>query len=352
MVVEQFLPAFHYGDAIGNSTLAFHKYLLDKGIKSQIISLTIDELMSEFALSFRDYVEDESSIKILHFAIPSELTDFFLKVKGKKVMIYHNITPSSFFIDFSDALVKFTLEGRKHLEKLNECFDLSIAVSNFNAEELRTLNFKNVKKIPLMVNLDEYKQPFNKPFYDLIKDDRKNIIFVGRISPNKKIEDLIKVLFYYKKYISPSIRLIIAGKIDSLPKYFQAVRDLASRFLLTSEDIIFTGHIPFDELLSVYKLGDVFLSMSEHEGFCLPLIESSFFNVPVVAFNAGAVSETLKGSGLIFSEKKTELISGLLENIINDNELRVKINKKQEKLIELYLNEAQPEKIFSLLQNL
>jgi len=352
MVVEQFLPAFHYGDAIGNSTLAFHRYLLDRGIKSKIISLTIDESMAEFALPFSDYVEDEDSIKILHFAIPSELTDFFLKVKGKKVMIYHNITPSSFFIDFSDELVKFTLEGRKHLERLNECFDLSIAVSNFNAEELKLLNFKNVKKIPLMVNLDEYKQPFNKPFYDLIKDDRKNIVFVGRISPNKKIEDLIKVLFYYKKYISPSIRLIIAGKIDSLPKYFQAVRDLASRFLLTSEDIIFTGHIPFDELLSVYKLGDVFLSMSEHEGFCLPLIESSFFKVPVVAFNAGAVSETLKGSGLIFNEKKTELVAGLLENIINDNELRLKINKKQEKLIELYLNEAQPEKIFSLLQSL
>jgi glycosyltransferase involved in cell wall biosynthesis len=92
--------------------------------------------------------------------------------------------------------------------------------------------------------------------------------------------------------------------------------------------------------------------MSEHEGFCLPLIESSFFNVPVVAFNAGAVSETLKGSGLIFNEKKTELVAGLLENIINDNELRLKINKKQEKLIELYLNEAQPEKIFSLLQSL
>ena len=352
IIVEQFLPAFHYGDAIGNSTLALHEYLLKKGVESRIISLTIDENMEDYAIHYENYVLNENSIKILHFAIPSELTDFFLKVKGIKVMIYHNITPSEFFIDFSDDLVKFTMEGRKHLERLNDCFDLSIAVSNYNAEELRDLNFKNVKKIPLLVDLDEYKQDFNKPFYDLIKDDRKNIIFVGRISPNKKIEDLIKVIFYYKKYISPSIRLIIAGKTNSLPKYFQAVRDLASRFLLTSEDILFTGHIPFDELLSVYKLGDVFLSMSEHEGFCLPLIESSFFGVPVVAYNAGAVSETLKGSGLIFNNKKTELVAGLLENVINNEEIRRKMKKEQEKLIDSYLKEAQPESLYELLENL
>ncbi len=352
MIIEQFLPAFHYGDAIGNSTLALHEYLLSKGITSRIISLTIDENMEEFAVPFKDYIEDENSIKILHFAIPSELTDYFLKAKGKKVMIYHNITPSEFFIDYSDDLVKFTLEGRKHLERLNDCFDLSIAVSNYNADELRELNYKNVIKIPLMIDLDDYKQPFNKPFYDLVKDDRKNIIFVGRISPNKKIEDLIKVLFYYKKYISPSVRLIIAGKTNSLPKYFQAVRDLASRFLLTSEDILFTGHIPFDELLSVYKLGDVFLSMSEHEGFCLPLIESSFFEVPVVAYNAGAVSETLNGSGLIFNNKKTELVAGLLENVIENNDIRMEMKRKQKKLIDAYLKDSKPEKLFEVLSNL
>jgi len=352
MVVEQFLPAFHYGDAIGNSTLALHRYLKSIGVESRIVSLTIDENMTEFASSFKDYVENENSIKILHFAIPSELTDFFIKAKGKKVMVYHNITPSEFFVDFSDDLVKFTMAGREHLKKLTGVFDLSVAVSNYNASELIELGYENVKKIPLIVKLDDYKKTYNKPFFELVKDERKNIIFVGRISPNKKIDDLIKVLFYYKKYISPSIRLIIAGKTNSLPKYFQAVRDLASRFLLTSEDILFTGHIPFDELLAVYKLGDVFLSMSEHEGFCLPLIESSFFKVPVVAYNAGAVAETLRGSGIIFNNKKVELVAGLLENVINDEKLRKTMNKKQEKLIEDYLNESKPEIFYSELKKL
>ncbi len=358
MIVEQFLPAFHYGDAIGNSTLALHEFLLKKGIESRIISMTIDEGMEEFAIPFSEYLEseradaDKNTIKILHFAIPSELTDYFLRSKGKKVMVYHNITPHEFFIDFSDDLVKFTMEGRKHLERLKDCFDLSIAVSNYNGEELKALQFKNVQKIPLIIDLSDYRKPHNKPFFDLVKDDRKNIIFVGRISPNKKIEDLIKVVFYYKKYISPSIRLIVAGKTDSLPKYFQSVRDLASRFLLTTEDILFTGHIPFDELLSVYRLGDVFLSMSEHEGFCLPLIESSYLNVPVVAYNAGAVAETLRGSGIIFNQKKVELVAGLLDSVINDENLRQTLKQKQEALIQAYQSEARPEAIYSLLEAL
>ena len=194
-------------------------------------------------------------------------------------MIYHNITPSYFFADFSDLLVRITHEGRKHLERLSDCFDISIADSSYNAGELKELDFKNVTVSPLMINLEDYDAPHSAAYYNLLKDERKNIIFVGRITPNKKIEDLIKTLFFYKKYISPSIRLIVAGNSNTLPEYFHAVRDLASRFYLTSEDIVFTGHIPFDELLSVYRLGDVFLSMSEHEGFCLPLIESSYFQI-------------------------------------------------------------------------
>ncbi|MCP4153540.1 MAG: glycosyltransferase family 4 protein [bacterium] len=350
MIIEQFLPAFHYGDAIGNSALSLHRFLLEKGIESRIIALTIDEKMKYEATFFKNYKEDPNSLKILHYAIPSELTDFFLKVKGKKAMIYHNVTPHHFFTDFSDQMVRFTLAGRRHLERLNDCFDLSLTVSDFNAFELKELNFKNVKRSPLLVNLEDYAVPHSKGYYNLMKDERKNIIFVGRITPNKKIEDLVKVLFFYKKYLSPSIRLIIAGNTKTLPNYFHAVRDLASRFYLSSEDIVFTGHIPFDELLSVYRLGDVFLSMSEHEGFCLPLIESSYFRLPVVAYDAGAVAETMDGSGIVFKEKKIDMVAGLVERVLNDESLNAHLKKLQVKHLNDYIEQSKPEKLFALLR--
>ena len=113
---------------------------------------------------------------------------------------------------------------------------------------------------------------------ELLKNERKNILFTGRIMPNKKIEDLIKVVFFYKKYISPAVRLIVVGNTGTLPKYYLAVQDLAARFYLTAEDVLFTGHLPLDEFLAVYRLADVFLSMSEHEGFCLPLLGELLFS--------------------------------------------------------------------------
>ncbi len=352
MIIEQFLPAFHYGDAIGNSALSFHRFLLEKGVESRIIAMTIDEVLQDQATYFKDYKDNPDALKILHFAIPSQLTDFFLETKGKKAMIYHNITPAHFFADYSDHLVRFTTEGRRHLERLPQCFDASIAVSDYNAQELRDLDFKNVSVAPLTVNLSDYDQPYSKAYYNLMKDDRKNIIFVGRITPNKKIEDLIKTLFFYKKYLSPSIRLIIAGNTNTLPKYFHAVRDLASRFYLSAEDIVFTGHIPFSELLSVYKLGDVFLSMSEHEGFCLPLIESNYLGVPVVAYDAGAVSETLDGSGIVFKDKDCQKVAGLVERVLNDQPLRDKLAVLQGERIDKYKKHSQPENLFALLRDL
>ncbi len=351
MIIEQFLPAFHYGDATSNSSVAFHEYLVANGIESRIITLTSDKRVVEKVTLFKDYKEKKESIKILHFAIPSLLTDFFRSVKGKKILIYHNVTPSVFFTDYSEFLTRFTNEGRKHLSTLNDSFDISIGVSEFNASDLKDLKFRNVKVFPLIINLKDYDAPYSKGYYNLIKDERRNILCVGRVAPNKKIEDAIKMLFFYKKYLSPSIRLIVAGNIKSVPKYFAAVRDLASRFYLTSDDILFTGHINFEEFLSVYNLADVYLSMSEHEGFCLPVIESFKMDVPVVAYDAGAIRQTVGNGGLIFDSKDPEKVAGTLEYVINNKKTKDKlITAGREKLRE-YSLASHPSKLLDLLKS-
>ena len=352
MIVEQFLPNLHYGDAVGNSTLALHRFLLAQGVESRVVAMECDAAIRDQAILFRDYRPDTASLKILHFAIPSPLSDFFLELEGKKAMIYHNITPSRFFVGLSDPLVRITAAGREQLKKLDRCFDLAIGDSTYNADELRELGFANVRVFPLLVNLQDYDQPYNRAYLELLKNERKNILFAGRISPNKKIEDLIKTVFFYKKYISPAVRLVVAGNTNSLPKYTIALQDLASRFHLTGEDVFFTGHLPQDEFLAVYRLADVFLSMSEHEGFCLPLLESCYFQVPVLAFDAAAVAETLDGAGILFNDKDPARVSGLIEQVLEKEPLRQRLRAQAAQRIGRYRKQAAAENLLAMLRQL
>lgn len=350
LIIEQFLPAFHDGDAVGNSTLSFHRYLLAQGIESRIVAMTIDESLAHLAVDFKTYSPHPESLKILHFAIPSPLTDYFMALSGPKGMIYHNVTPPDFFIDYSEDLTRFTDMGRTHLARLVRTFDFSIADSTYNAQELIDLGFEHVTVFPIMIDLDAYQAKESVAYRNLHRDERKNMLFVGRISPNKGIEELVKVLFFYKKYLSANIRLIVAGNTRSLAKYFYALRDLAARFLLTSDDIVFTGHIPFEELLSVYRAADLFVSLSGHEGFCLPLIESMAMDLPVLARGVGAVPETLGGAGLLVGAQRVDEIAGMAERILEDEALAASLRHKGRQRLVDYRRESDPALLLKMIR--
>jgi len=349
MVIEQFLSGFHYGDAIGNSVLSFHKYLTANGIKSRIIAAIVDDEVSEFCTPFSEYREEKDSIKIYHYAISSPLNDYFLNKKGNSILIYHNITPSEYFKGFSDELESLTEKGRRELSQFKNKFDLVIADSEFNAFELKEYGFRNIKIFPIMISRREYDGEFSKSYMEMFNDGRKNVLFVGRITPNKKIEDLIKFISVYKKLISDDARLIVAGNLKSVPNYFSSLLSLKQDLRMGISDVFFTGHISFKELLSVYKSADIFLSMSEHEGFCLPLIESSFFNIPVLAYDAGAVRETLDGSGILFVNKNMEKVVHLADKVMNDENIRKSMQITSGQRAENFESSSDPGKLLKLI---
>ena len=349
MIIDQFLSGFHYGDAIGNSVLRFHKFLRSKGIKSRIVAITIDDEVREYCTPFSEYKEEEDSIRIYHYAISSPINDYFLKNTGKNILIYHNITPSEYFKGFSEELVSLTEKGRKELSLFSDKFNLAIADSDFNASELKEIGFSNIKTFPIMISRTEYDGECSESYMEIFNDGRKNILFVGRITPNKKIEDLIKFLSVYKKIVSSDVRLIIAGNVGSVPHYFSSLLSLKNELGLDLEDLFFTGHIPFRELISVYRSADLFLSMSEHEGFCLPLIESSFFRIPVIAFKAGAVEETLAGSGILLSNKNLEKVVMVAEKVLNDKNISIKLAETAGKRADSYEKESDPEILLKLI---
>lgn len=353
MRIDQWVPAFHRGDAIGEEARHLRDFFRRQGYKSDIYCLNRDEGLEEESRLFNEFKPGEKKdVVILHFALPSPLSYELIRLPSRRVIIHHNVTSPEFFMGFSEELVRIASLGKRELRQLASFVDLGLADSEFNRQELESLGFQRTAVFPLFVNFDRYQKPANPFIYKIYRDGRTNILFVGRIVPNKKIEDLIKVTFYFKKYISSLVRLIIVGKITSLPKYYESLVRLVDDFYLQPEEVLFTGHVPDEDMFAYYQVADVFVSLSEHEGFCLPLIESMLFDVPVLAYSAGAVASTLDGAGVLLKEKRVAEIAELV-NILSQNEkFRAKIIHHQRKRLERFRSFPREEYLLSLLENL
>lgn len=350
MRVDQLVPAFHRGDAIGDTASHMKKFFLSQGFQSQIYCLSRDRGLEEESMLFASFPEPSpSDITILHFALPSPLTKAFMKLPSKKVLIYHNITPPEFFSEFSQEMARISQMGREELQSLVPHVSLILADSDYNRQDILKLGFKRAEVFPLFIDFEKYKKPPSQFMYELFRDERTNLLFVGRIAPNKKIEELIKVTFYFKKYISPLVRLIVVGKTSTIPKYYQSLVRIADEFYLMPEEICFTGHVSDEEMFALYKASDVFLSMSEHEGFGLPFIESMIFDLPIVAYDCTAVAETLGGAGVLVRDKRVDYLSELLNIVVHEAELKKKIIESQRKRLKEF-KEMGSEKL--LIENL
>jgi glycosyltransferase involved in cell wall biosynthesis len=330
MRIDQLVPAYHRGDAIGDEATYLRQFFRSQGFDSEIYRLSCDRGLEGESRDFVSFPPPASSdITILHFALPSPLSPAFRTLASKKVIIYHNVTAPEFFEGFSPEMARLCRLGREELRSLASVTDIGLADSPFNARELGEFGFREARVFPLFVDFSKYERPMNAFVHNLFRDDRTNILFVGRVVPNKRIEDLIKVTFYYKKYISPLVRLVVVGKTSSLPVYYQSLVKLADDFLLKPEEIRFTGHIPDDEMFAIYRAADVFLSLSEHEGFCLPLVESLVFDVPVIAYNTTAVPDTLDGAGVLIREKPVDKVAELVGIVAHDRDVRQKVIEGQ-----------------------
>jgi len=340
MRVDQWIPAFHWGDAIGDTALHMKYFLRERGFSSQIYCLDRDEgRESESELLDAFPASDKDDALIYHFALPSPMTPAFKKQKCRRILLYHNITPEKFFAGFSQEMARISRLGREELSSLSPYCHSALADSEYNRKELSEMGFRSTGVFPLFVNFQRYQRPVSRFDFDLFNDGRTNILFTGRIAPNKKIEDLIRVGFYYKKYISPMVRIIIVGKTHSLPSYYRALIRMADDFYLQPDEICFTGHIPDEKMYALYKVSDVFLSMSEHEGFGLPFIECMIFGLPVVAYNCTAVPYTLGGSGVLINHKRPDYTGELIHRIKSDPKLQEKIVQGQTRRLKKFQKE-------------
>ncbi len=332
MRVDQWVPAAHRGDAIGDEAMRIRDVLRGAGMDSDVFALDVDDDLEGDVLEFSQ--RPRSDTTILHFALPSPLTAALADTSGKKILIYHNITPSRFFVGYDDELARIAEAGVKELVSLADEVDLALGDSEFNREELANLGFSRTGVLPILMNFDEFTDGTPNPVMEeLLSDGRANFLFVGRVFPNKRFEDLARLAFFYKKYVSEDFRFILVGKAGRMERYQQSVQALADKWGLRPSEFLFTGHVSFDDLLACYRCSDVFISMSEHEGFAVPLVESMLMDLPVMAYAAAAVPDTLGGAGIQFREKRYEELAEMALLLTVDTNLRAAvIRSEQERL--------------------
>ena len=337
MIIHQWVPAAHRGDAIGDSARRVRDLLRGMGHESDLFALTIDDDLRNEVRPFSDPAATRGDVTIFHFALPSPMTAAFAALEGRKVLQYHNITPASFFAPYDAGLFRLAALGRQELATLAGRVDLALGDSDFNRQELEALGFDRTGVMPIAVNTQRITAGPRRPALDrILGDGLINILFVGRIVPNKRIEDHIRLAELYKRYVDSHYRFVFVGRYDGIPRYYAQIRALIVEFDMLPDRFWFTGPVPDDDLATFYRWADAYVSLSEHEGFCVPLVEAMAADVPVVAYAAGAVPETLGGAGLLFSPKDLELAAELLGTVVYDADVRRGILEGQRKRLQAF----------------
>jgi glycosyltransferase involved in cell wall biosynthesis len=331
--VHQLLAALSYGDAIGNEALAIQKHLRAAGFESDIFAEGVHPRMAHLARPLWEYasVSAPDTVCLFHFSIGSAAGRLAFHAPDRLVSIYHNITPARFFLGFHPHLAGLCYHGRRELSAFAARTELALGDSEYNRRELEAAGYARTGVLPIVLDLEVYREPPSPVMRALLHDGRTNILFVGRIIPNKRIDDLIRAFAAYQKAFNPRSRLVLAGDHRGHERYHARLRELVRA--LRVDEVVFTGHLEHDELMACYAASHLFLCLSEHEGFGVPLLEAMVFGLPVLAYDAGAVAETLRGGGILLADKDPLEVAGLMDRVLGDAGLRASVLATQSRAL-------------------
>lgn len=320
--INQLVHTLSYGDAISGEVFALQRCFRGLGWNSEIYAINIHPNYKGLALDYQDLPERSDADILLHYSLGSPLNDLYLKKsRSKRILIYHNLTPAEWFAGVNPRIVSDIEKGRKELPILCSASDLLLADSQYNSTELRKLGFSaSVLELPL--DPQKWEIETNPGIYSLVRQEPAiHLLHVGRLAPNKCIEDIIRIFYFLHHYISKQSRLWLVGIDIDTELYSFALKRLVLDLKL-EQAVNFTGCLADSELKALYQSASVYLCMSEHEGFCLPLVEAMFFGLPVIAFASSAVPDTIGNGGLLVTEKKHADLAELVALIHSDLELR------------------------------
>lgn len=331
MRILQLISTIAYGDAVSNDAIAMRDVLVQMGYHTKIYAEHVwAPLTRAAAFPIAELPPlHADDVAIYHLSTGTPLTRQFANLPCRKVVVYHNTTPPRFFYKNNAILYDVQKESLQQIKALAPYVDYCLADSAFNRDDLRAMGYTcPIDVLPILIAFADYEQGFTPNVIQKYSDTTTNILYTGRVAPNKKVEDILAAFACYHKHYQANSRLFLAGSYAPDDVYFCQL-DAYAKKLGIAEHVVFTGHVPFRDILTYYHMADVYLCMSEHEGFCVPLVEAMYFEVPIIAYASCAVPDTLGGSGVLMQTKEPMLVAGMIHKLIQDVSLRENIVKSQ-----------------------
>lgn len=337
--IHQLSVSAAYGDAIGNEALQIRAALRHAGHESDIFVELVDPRMASEVRPYQQYreISDPDNLVILHYSLGSKVSALAREIPDRLVLIYHNITPAHFFAPYNFGLARDCAMGRVELASLRDRCSLALGDSEYNRRELEELGFAPTGVLPLMLELETLDGAADPIVMRRFGDRRPNWLFVGRVVPNKRFEDVLRAFAYFQRYIDHRARLLIVGEHRTFAPYYDALQHLVAR--LRIEEVHFAGHVTQSELNAYYRVADAFVCMSEHEGFCVPIFEAIHRRLPVFAFDAAAVPYSTGEGVLLFKDKDPALVAETVALVLEDAAVRAPVLERQQRALALVSRE-------------
>lgn len=324
--IDQVIPSLASRDAIGGHVVRLRDLLRTRGFESDIYfgNATPDRLDHGFPV---DRLGDRSSadrVLVYQLSIGSGVADIFRERTERKFVNYHNITPADLLEAWIPAVGEEVRWGRAQLRALAPVTEFAIADSSYNERELQAAGYRSTTTVPLLLDLDEFAGSPDPTLSARLAAERAeggaDLLFVGKVSPHKGQHDLVKALAAYRRLYDPKARLRLVGGAIS-DGYRTAVERFADELgLLDAVEI--AGSVTHEELIAYYAASDAFVCLSNHEGFCVPLLEAMYHRVPIVAHMSTAVPETVAGAGLVLPDKQPVRVAAAIDRVVRDQPLR------------------------------
>ncbi|MCP3140453.1 glycosyltransferase family 4 protein [Pyxidicoccus xibeiensis] len=328
MAIHQLIPSFVPGDATGQAALHLQLLLRRMGHAGALYADEVGAGLEGLASPASALRPEPGDLVLYHHGIASPLSSRLMHLPCRRGVVFHNISPARFYtgLPLADALVA----GRAQLAAMAPFADVAIGVSDFNAAELRAAGYGNVHTVPLFIEPERFSHASaDAKLLERLSGPGPVLLGVSRVMPHKRFEDLL-TLHREVLRLRPQARLLMVGGYEPGSRYFRALKREAKGL----RGVHFLGRLSHAELVAAYRSASVFVSMSEHEGFGVPLIEAMAAEVPVLAYGAAAVPETLGGAGVAFDQKRFAFLAELAVDLSEDLSLREPVLAGQRRRLE------------------